>query len=354
MFFLFDFCDKIGKIMRVAIYYSNSDIRIEERPIPKINAGELLIKVGASGICGTDVMEWYRKDRVPLILGHEISGVITEVGEGVKKYKVGDRIAASHHVPCGECHYCISGHETVCDTLRKTNFDPGGFCEYLRLPKINVDKGVYLLPKEVSFEEATFVEPAACVLRGQRIANVKSGQTILVIGSGISGILHIQLARLKGAGKIFATDINDYRLNLAKRFGADFIFNAKEYSAENLRSVNSGRLADVVILCAGAESAIAQAFESVERGGVILFFAAANKDAKIPWDINRIFWRNEITLTSSYAATPKEHLEALGLIHNQKINAKDMITHRLKLSEIQKGFQLVVEARESLKVIVEP
>lgn len=340
--------------MRVAMYYSNNDVRVEEMPRPEIGPGELLMRVEASGICGSDVMEWYRVNRVPLVLGHEVSGTIAEAGAGVKKYKVGQRIACSHHVPCGKCRYCLKGHETVCETLRKTNFFPGGFAEFIRLPAINVKYGIYPLPKNVSFAEATFIEPLACVLRGQRLIVLRPKQTVLVIGSGISGLLHIKLARLKGIKQIIATDINDYRLRAAQKFCAKFAINARKLSPEKLRKLNRGYLADVVILCASAEAAVSQALESVQRGGTILFFAAAAEGAKIPWDINKIFWRSEITLTSSYAATPKEHFEALELISKRKINVKEMITHRLALGEAQKGFQLVAQAQESIKVIIEP
>ena len=341
--------------MRVAMYYSNKDVRLEETPKPRIGSGELLVRVMASGICGSDVLEWYRINKVPLVLGHEIAGVIEEAGAGVKKYKKGDRIAASHHVPCGKCHYCLSAHQTVCETLRKTNFDPGGFSEFVRIPKINIEQaGVYGLPETVSFEEATFIEPLACVLRGQRLAGVKEGQTALVIGSGISGLLHIQLARLKGARRIIATDIAEYRLEAAKRFGADFSFDAKEYTPQGLKDVNNGLLADVVILCAGAKSAVEQALASVERGGTVLFFAAAEKGLSVPSSINDIFWRNEVTLTSSYAATPAEHLESLEIIRARGINARDMITHRFGLSEAGEGFKVVSEAKDSIKVVIEP
>ncbi len=135
------------QINRVAVWYNNYDVRIEERPVPAIGPGEMLLRVEASGICGSDVMEWYRLDRAPLVLGHEIAGAIVAVGEGVKKYKIGDRVAVAHHVPCGTCRYCLSGHETVCETLRRTNFDPGGFAEYVRLPAINVEKGVFPLAR---------------------------------------------------------------------------------------------------------------------------------------------------------------------------------------------------------------
>ena len=341
--------------MKVALYYSNSDVRIEKRPVPKISAGELLIRVEASGICGSDVMEWYRRDKVPLVLGHEIGGVVTKVGEGVKKYKVGDRISASHHVPCNECRYCLSGHHTVCETLRRTFFDPGGFSEYLRLPKINVGQGVYLLPDEMSFEEATFIEPIACVLRGQRLAKMKEGKSVLVIGSGIAGLLHIQMAKINEASLVAATDINEYRLKIAKKLGADCVMNGiSEDVVAKFKKLNGGRLADLVVICAGAPQAMEQALNSVDRGGTVLFFAPTNEGVKIPISINKIFWRTEIALISSYAGTPGEHMEALELIRTRKFHIQDMITHRLKLSQIQRGFQLVSEAKDSLKVIIEP
>ena len=340
--------------MRVAVYYSNKDIRVEERPEPVLGEGEMLVKVEASGICGTDCLEWYRINRVPLVLGHEIAGIVVKRGMGLRRYKTGDKVSVSHHVPCGECRFCREGHETVCDTLRKTNFDPGGFSEFIRIPKINVEKGTYLIPRGVSFEEATFIEPLACVLRAQRLAQMKKDKTVLVIGSGISGLLHIQLANASGAKCIFATDVNDYRLNAAKVFGADYAMNAKEYRPEDLKKLNDGYLADLVMICAGAPSAYEQAFKSVERGGTVTVFAATDKGVTIPVSVNDLFWRNEITVMSSYAGSPKDHIEALKLISSRKINVYDMITHRLPLKETTRGFGLVSAAKDSIKVIIEP
>ncbi|MCH8282531.1 MAG: alcohol dehydrogenase catalytic domain-containing protein, partial [Chloroflexi bacterium] len=157
--------------MRVAMYYNNLDVRVEEMPVPQIGPGELLVRVRASGICGSDVMEWYRVARAPMVLGHEVAGEVVQVGEGVERFNEGDAMVVTHHVPCNACHYCLSGHHTVCDTLRETSFDPGGFAEYLRVPAINVDRGVFKLPGGLSFEEASFAEPLACVLRGQQRAN---------------------------------------------------------------------------------------------------------------------------------------------------------------------------------------
>ncbi len=340
--------------MRVAMYYSNQDVRLEEMPTPKIGTGELLVRVEASGICGSDVMEWYRIERAPLVLGHEIAGEIVAVGDGVERYKEGDRVTAAHHVPCNTCHYCLSGHHTVCDTLRQTNFDPGGFAEYIRLPAINVDRGVFPLPDEVSFEEATFTEPLACVVRGQRMAGMQPGCSALVIGSGIAGLLHVQLARTMGADRVIATDIVDRRLEAARRFGAHATIHAEEDVPTRLRQENDDRLADLVIVCTGAAPAITQALNSVERGGTALFFAPTSPGVAIPISVNDLFFRNDITLTTSYAGSPADYVAALELIRARSVRVREMITHRLSLAETGLGFQLVADAQDSIKVIVEP
>ena len=347
---------EVKPIMRVAMYYSNKDIRLEDMPIPQVGPGELLMRVVASGICGSDVMEWYRIHKVPLVLGHEVAGVVVEAGEGVRGYKAGDRIIAAHHVPCNTCHYCLSGHHTVCDTLRKTNFSPGGFAEYIRLPAINVDRGTFKLPDEVSFEEATLVEPVACVLRGLRKAGLKPGCTLVVIGSGIAGLLYVHLARALGAGRVIATDVVKHRLEAARKLGADAAFHAEEDVSVYLREVNGGRLADVVIVCTGAEPAIAQALKLVERHGIVLFFAPTAPGMTFPLSINDVFWRNDITLTTSYAGSPADHAVALELIRAGSLRVKEMITHRLSLAETGLGFRMVTHPQEynSIKVIIEP
>ena len=340
--------------MRVAMYYNNRDVRPEQMPVPQIGPGEVLMRVEASGICGSDLLEWYRVHKAPLVLGHEVAGVIAAVGKGVEHQKEGDRICAAHHVPCNTCHYCLSGHHTVCDTLRQTNFDPGGFAEYVRLPRINVAQGIFALPDEVSFEEGTFVEPLACVLRGQRLAHLQPGQSVLVVGSGVAGLLHVQLARTSGAGYIMATDIVDYRLEAARGFGANAAIRARDYTPASLRQAAGGRLADLVVICSGAVAAVNQALQSVERGGTVLFFAPTQPGTSVPISVNDLFWRNEITLTSSYGGSPADYAAALNLIRAGRIRVREMITHRLSLAETGLGFQLVARAQDSLKVIIEP
>lgn len=339
--------------MRIAVYYNNRDVRLEEMPAPEIGLGELLVKVLASGICGSDVMEWYRAKKAPLVLGHEITGEIVKTGKDVKCYKKGDRVFVSHHVPCNACRYCLNGHHTACETLHTTNYFPGGFSEYIRVPPLNVDRGVFLLPEEISFEEGTFIEPLGCVIRGQRIAELEPGQSVLILGSGISGLLHLLLARASLAGRIITTDVNNYRLEAARRLGADAVIDAREDVPRRLRQSNNNRLADLVIVCTGALPAFRQALESVDRGGTVLFFAPTEPDASLRVPVNE-FWRNEIKLMTSYGCGPQDAAEAIKLIRAGRVPVRDMITHRLSLAETGKGFRLVADAKESIKVIIEP
>ena len=341
-------------MMRTAVWYSNNDIRIEERPVPKIGPGEALVRIEACGICGSDVMEWYRLDRAPLVLGHEVGGQIVEVGSEVEGWQAGDRATVAHHVPCNTCRYCLSGHHTVCRTLQTTNFDPGGLSEYVRLPVINVDRGLFRLPDDVSYEMATFVEPLACVLRGLRKSGFQPGENVLIIGSGITGLLYVQLARALGAGRIITTDINEYRLGMANKLGADNVIKATADLPSAVKKVNQGRLADRVIVCTGAESAVKSALNSVEKDGAVLFFAPAGPGVAIPFSINDLFWRTDVTITTSYAASPADYQTSLDLIAAGTMPLKEMITHRLPLAETGEGFQLVAAAEDSIKVIVEP
>ncbi len=340
--------------MRAAMYYNNSDIRLEMVPKPEIGAGELLVKIYASGICGSDIMEWYRIDKAPLILGHEIAGEVVQVGEGVTTFQLGDRVTATHHVPCQACHLCLSGHETVCDMLLSgTHFEPGGFCEYVRLPAVNVERGTWKIPDHVSYEAASFVEPLACVLRGQRRAKLRAGAGVLVLGSGISGLLHVHLAAMSGAGFVAATDINEFRLKAAKKFGANESFKASD-DVPALYKTHMGRGADVVIVCASAEAAFKQALEAVARGGIILIFAPTMQGVNLPLSVNDLFWRRDVTITTTYAGGPRDCRVALELISRGRLRVEEMITHRFGLADTVQGSKLVAAGGDSIKVIIEP
>jgi L-iditol 2-dehydrogenase len=335
------------------VYHSNDDLRLEERPQPAAGPGELLVRVEASGICGSDVMEWYRRPRAPLVLGHEIAGVVAEAGDGVRRFAVGDRVVTTHHVPCGSCRYCETDRHSACSTLHETTFDPGGFAQFVRLPSINVTHGTFPLPDSVSFEEGTFVEPLASVVRTQRLAGLRAGDNVAVLGSGISGALHILWARAAGAGRILATDPSEWRRAAAGRCGADVAMAPAGLDRDTAREACGGTLPERVFICTGARAAMEQALDIVDDGGTVMFFAPLPPGEALSLDVNGM-WKRGITLAHSYAGPPEDMRTALQWIAERRVDVGSTITHRIGLDRIPEGFRLVTEADESLKVIVEP
>lgn len=335
--------------MKVSMWYNNNDIRLEEVPTPSPGPGEMLVKVISCGICGSDIVEWYRLPRAPLVQGHEVGVEVVETSAGVSKFKKGDRLFIAPKVPCLKCSYCLNGNYPQCNVIKDRL--PGGFAEYILVPKELVIKGSYLLPKSVSYDQATFIEPLACVVRAQRLAAIEGGQTILILGSGMSGLLNIKLAKHKKC-KVMATDINIRRLDMAKSFGADYTADAASDIPGQLIKVN-GRKADAVIVTTSALPAFKQAWETVDMGGVVVLFAVPEpgKDVVVP--VND-FWRKEIRIITSYYCGPEDIEEALSLIANGDIKVDDLITHRLPLKDTDKGFKMLLDGGESLKIIIKP
>ena len=255
-------------------------------------------------------------------------------------------------MPCNTCKHCLKGNHSVCDMLRSTNFDPGGFTEFVRVPAVNVDRGVFVLPDNVSFEDGSFSEPLGCVVRAMRACRMEPGKSMLVIGSGMSGILFIKLARALGAGLIAATDVSPYRKQAAVVAGADFVFDAKDDVPALVRKALGGG-ADIVVLCASRDSAIEQGLKSVERAGTVIFFAPKQPGETYPLPLFDL-WRDNVTVVNSYASPPYDTMVALDLISSGRVTVSDLVTHRLALSEAGAGFRLAAEAGESMKVIIEP
>ncbi|MDQ5984659.1 MAG: L-iditol 2-dehydrogenase [Syntrophus sp. SKADARSKE-3] len=301
------------------------------------------------GICGSDIVEWYRLPRAPLIQGHEIGAEVVVVGDSLSGYRPGDRVFIAPKVPCGKCLYCLNGHYPQCTEIKERL--PGGFAEYILVPEALIEKGTYFLPQAITYDQSTFIEPLACVARAQRLAGVKTDSIVLVIGCGMSGLLHVKLAKRNGC-RVTAVDINRMRLDFASRVGADTVIDAQNNVAEILIAEN-GRKADVVLLCSSAEQAVDMACKSVDKGGVIVFFAVPGPEKKVVIPVND-FWMKEITILTSYYCGPPDIMEAMKLIESAGVLVEDMITHRLPLGEIAHGFQLVEEGRESIKVIIKP
>jgi L-iditol 2-dehydrogenase len=336
--------------MKVARWYNNRDIRVEEVPTPRPGPKEMTVKVMACGICGSDVVEWYRLPRAPLVLGHEIGAQVVEIGKSVTKFKPGDRVFIMPKSPCMKCHYCVNGHYPQCSGVKERL--PGGFAEYILVPEILIENGSWLLPENLTYDQSTFIEPLACVVRAQRLAGLKRGHTIMVLGCGMSGLLHIKLAKFNGAG-VIASDVNSKRLQFARNAGADDTISVA-HKVPELPVSETGQLkCDVVMLCTSALSAVERAWKYVDKGGAIVFFAVPDPAETVTVPINDL-WTKEIRILTSYYCGPPDIKEAIHLITTGAIKTDDLVTHKLPLSEIGKGFQLVSDGKESLKVIIYP
>jgi L-iditol 2-dehydrogenase len=309
----------------------------------------MLVKVISCGICGSDIVEWYRLPRAPLVQGHELGAEVIEVGGSVVRFKPGDRVFIAPKVPCGTCRYCREGHFPQCSEIKERL--PGGFAEYILVPEVLVEKGTYLLPESISYDRSTFIEPLACVVRSQRLAGLKGGQSVLVLGCGMSGLLQVQLAKRKKC-TVVATDVVAKKLDYARSFGADLAIPA----TGDVPRLVTGYLhnkADVVMVCSSALSAVEQAWACVDKGGAIVFFAVPGPEKTVMIPIND-FWTKEVRILTSYYCGPPDIEDAMALLAAGAIDVETMITHRLPLEDIVRGFELVMSGEEAVKVIIKP
>lgn len=338
--------------MKVAMYYSIEDIRIEETPAPKIKEDEILVEMKACGICGSDLMDWYLKSRAPRVLGHEPAGIIGKKGGNVKGFDVGDRVFVHHHVACLTCHYCLHGDYTLCEQFHRTNIVPGGFAEYFKAPAPNLETDTLKIPDDVSFEEATFIEPLGCCLRALKKCGIQAGDSVAIIGAGAIGIIHVALSKIFGATKTIASDLIDYRLKIAKKYGADITINPQN---EDLTSVvkaeTDGRGADVAVVTAPSLEAYKTGLNVCRKGGRLCVFAATEPGRYLRVSPKELFF-SELQIIPSYSTSHLETRMALELIKSGRINVKELITHRFRLTESAKAFKTASATRESLKVIV--
>jgi len=338
--------------MKVAVYYGPDDVRIEDKPVPEIESDEILVEMKACGLCGSDLMDWYLQSRAPLVLGHEPSGVVVKVGDKVENFHKGERVFVHHHVACLTCHYCIHNDYTMCEQFTKTHIIPGGFAEYFKVPSPNLKIDTFKIPDEISFEEATLIEPVACCIRALRKCKIKPGDTVAIIGAGPSGIIHTILARHLGASQVFVSDLVDYRLRAAEDAGASVVVNpAREDFAKIVRAENDGRGADLVVVTAPSVEAYMEALRVCRKGGTVCVFAPTSPNDKIEVSPNRLFF-NELKIVPSYSTSHVETRMALQLILQWVIDAKKLITHRFPLESIDEAFKTAKESKECLKIVI--
>jgi len=338
--------------LKVARLYSFNDIRIEESPVPEPGPGDALVRTRACGICSGDVMPWYIEKKAPLVLGHEPSGEIIAAGSEVKSFKKGDRVFTHHHAPCFSCKYCRRGDHVQCATWRSSRIIPGGVSEYILVPAVNLENDTFVLPESLSFEDGTLIEPTACAVKGLRRAKIIQGDTVLIIGLGVMGMINILLAREYGAGRIIGADMVNYRLDKALEFGADNVIDvAAGDLREELLRITEGDMAELVIVGPNSAESMRMGLSCVRPGGQTLFFTPAKPGEKLILDPNYLYF-NDINIITSYSCGPDDTREACKLIGKGVVSAGKLVTHRFPIEETGEAFRLTAKAENSLKSLI--
>jgi len=338
--------------MKVAKLYSSTDIRIEDMPVPEPGPGEALMKTAASGICSGDLMPWYIEKKAPLVLGHEPAGVIVKTGEGIKDFKVGDRVFVHHHAPCMSCEFCGRGDYVHCPKWKGSQIAPGGIAEYILMPEINLKNDTLKLPDSISYEDAVLIEPLACVLKGIKRAGGANVETAFIIGLGVMGALHVLALKALGAKRVIGADMVPFRLKKALELGADEAIDTKgEQTLIALKNLTGGKMANLVICGPNSARAMETGIRAAAPGGKVVLFTPALPGEKLVLDPNEIYF-NEISIIPSYSTGPEETREALKMIEAGHVRAEMLVTHRFPIEETARAYALAREAGDSLKIII--
>ncbi len=339
--------------MNAAVYHAMDDIRLEKWPLPRVGPGEMLLKTLACGLCGGETMGWYKKSQ-PKVLGHEPVGEVVELGTGVTDFRIGDRVFVNHHVGRVNSHLSRRGYFTRDPFYTQTKLDPGGVCDFYRVTAQHLAMDAHKLPDAITTEAAVTIEPWSCVLSGLKVCNIQPGDTVAVVGAGFMGQGFVHMAPLFGAGKVVALDFSEWRLGKARSFGATHTINPKaENAVEAMRALNNGRLADVVIVIAPFPQAWQQAMALVEVGGCLHLGAPLPPNTDWVQDGHKAYF-DQITVTSRYSSDHTDTYSYIRLLEAGRINAGAAISHRFDIADAATAFKLLVEAEESLKIVIYP
>ncbi|HXF04395.1 MAG TPA: alcohol dehydrogenase catalytic domain-containing protein [Blastocatellia bacterium] len=346
--------------MKVARLYDVDDIRIEEEPIPRPGPGDALVKTVACGICTSDIMPWYVRRKAPVVLGHEPVGIIAEIGAAVRGFRRGDRVFVHHHAPCCECKHCRRGDYSLCETWRRSKIIPGGIAEYFLVPETNLATDTLLLPESVSFEDGVLIEPTACVVKSLRKAGLAPGddavpgsppgarpdvKSLVVIGLGIMGQLHVLLGRTWGAHPIIGVEKIPQRIQIGRELGCDLVLNPLNESViEGVREITRGELADIVIVGPGSREAVALGLACAGRGSRIILFTPLPPGETVEIEPFHLYM-NEISLIPSYSCGPPDTRRALELISAGIITARKLHLQSFPLHRTPEAFRAMAEAR---------
>jgi L-iditol 2-dehydrogenase len=343
------------KSMKAVFVKDGNTISVDEVPAPQLACpGDVVVKMRACGLCGSDLEKIYGEYGMSSgRLGHEPAGEVVAVGNDVKNFRPGDRVFIHHHVACYSCHYCLHGDQTMCPSYQTSNIAPCGLAEEFLVPEWNVSRGgLVKLADDTSFEEASLVEPLACCIRALSKCGFQKGDDIAVFGAGPAGLMHVILAKAFGAGKIFVIDVNDFRINFAKRYGVvAFNIASDKEIASKIRAETRGRGVDVCVIATGSTSALLQSFDLTRRGGKIVQFGVPPKGSQVSCDLSRLY-SNEHSIIPSYAASEVETNQALKLLTENRIDIGSIITHKFDISDAAEAVRCAHEAKDAMKVVI--
>ena len=341
--------------MKAVVVKNNSNVEIKNIEKPPVGPGDMLVKMCACGICGSDVEKVFGKYGQPSMrLGHEPAGIITQVGSEISNFSVGDRVFTHHHVACysDDCHECSHGNETMCKRYYESNLEPCGLADEYVVPEWNVKHGGVLnIPANMSFEEAAMIEPLACCIRAWNKFKHQKNDSVAILGVGPTGIMHVLLAKLYGLGKVFCLDLNDFRLDFAKKFETVTIHSGNTNAMEQIKSETANQGVDVVIVSTSSLNALKDAVHFVRKGGTIVMFGVPSKGSNVDLDMSEIYSKG-ITIVNSYAASDVDTTHALDLISNKQINVSQLITHKYNLQECQQAFVHAKSGDNAMKIII--
>jgi L-iditol 2-dehydrogenase len=336
--------------MLVARFYDFGDIRIEDCKRPEVGPDDILVRARACGICSGDIMPWYLRRKAPLVLGHEPVGVVEEVGSSVRRFRPGDRVFVHHHAPCWQCAACRRGEYVHCATWRSTKITPGGMAEYFLVGAAN-QRDTLKLPQAVADLDGVLIEPAACVVKSLRKSGLKPGESVLIIGLGIMGMMHVRLARYLGAGLVIGADLFEKRAARARELGADFgLVVLGDDLVAQVREITSGAMADVVIVGPGTAKALSAGIAASGKGATVVQFTATPPDDEMTIKPHDLYF-NETRLIPSYSCGPDDTRQSLELVKRGVLNAAELVTHCFPLARITEAF-LTAQKPEALKVVV--
>jgi L-iditol 2-dehydrogenase len=338
--------------MKVARLYDFLDVRIEEEPVPSIGSGEALVRARACGICSGDVVPWYIRKKAPLVLGHEPVGEIVQVGAGVAGFRPGDRIFAHHHAPCWSCRVCMRGDFVQCETWRRSHIDPGGMAEFFRVPAANLRGDTLLLPESVSDEDGALIEPLACVVKSLRRAGTIEGSSVLVIGLGVMGLMHVLVAKHWRAERVLGADLVPVRCGYARNLGADEVIHCGATDLpERVMERTAGEGADVVVVGPATAAAIEQGLRCAARGGTVVQFMATEPGTSVSLPGFDCYFR-EIRIVPSYSCGPVETRAALELIEARVVTAAQLVSHRFPLARAAEAYRVAAEDKSAIKTMI--